>query len=200
MKTFKQYLGEATQYTLPELQKMIEEQCQPFLQMVGGWKGAKKHVLYRGMRRSNNVIWNVRKNRKPKTSSAPEHNAMNAWFERKFGIKHRSESMFCSADVDVAAGYGRDIYAVFPIGNFEFAYAAKDNIFVQDLLYPIRKKTEAVKDDAAKVTPIVDEVLDGLDFTDQNLLGAMKKRKVMPELMINCDSYIAIPLSVWEAK
>lgn len=94
----------------------IIEDCQPFL------KQNKTDFLYSGRKyKSTFAKTSIRKNRNPLDTPLIIHDIVNSELKKKFGIKLRSESMFCKANLD-AGSYGH-IYLVFPIGDYNLYYS-----------------------------------------------------------------------------
>ncbi|MBD3352319.1 MAG: hypothetical protein GF364_12605 [Candidatus Lokiarchaeota archaeon] len=71
----------------------------------------------------------VRKDRKPRNTPLIFHNYANLWFSNKFGIRYRSESLFCTGNYFMASRYG-DVFAIFPIGEYRVCWSPS----VEDML------------------------------------------------------------------
>jgi hypothetical protein len=68
------------------------------------------------------IIGAVRTNRRPKDSPEWLHDALNDHFRKKVGVPLRSASVFCAGSSMLAGNYG-DVYAIFPIGEFNYAWS-----------------------------------------------------------------------------
>ena len=100
--------------------EFIQKNCQPYLSENPDWI---KYPLFRGMNEKAPITINViRTNRGPKDSSPFYHNLYNKAFASKGIQTNRSNSVFCSGDPYQAEDYG-DLYVIFPIGNFNYAYS-----------------------------------------------------------------------------
>lgn len=68
------------------------------------------------------TIITTRKNRTPKHLSIEKHNEVDKYFDEKFGIKFRSQSVFCTGDIKTASEYGK-VAIIEPIGEFEVCWS-----------------------------------------------------------------------------
>ena len=74
----------------------------------------------------NYFIKSVRKNRNPRDTSKNYHIKFDNYFFKKFGIKYRSQSVFCQASTKmVGDGYGDFKYIIFPIDDYKMCYSPK---------------------------------------------------------------------------
>ena len=119
---FIEYLNEQ-ENSIQEIFKKIEKDCKPFL------KELTKHslvddLLYSGRKKKFEGYFKgkVRKDRKPKDMPEEVHNWLDDWFEDKFGVRARSQSLFTIPKGSIAAGYGTP-YAIFPIGNYKIIWS-----------------------------------------------------------------------------
>ena len=104
----------------------IQMDCQPFLKQVKyPW-----NLLQRGMRNHSDLSYNgVRSDRKPKDTSVELHKMFDDYFLKKFGIRLRSESVFCYRYHDPNnKSYGTQ-FMIFPVDEFHIYY----NPDVEDL-------------------------------------------------------------------
>ena len=133
MVTFKQFISEQDQ-PLDQLADMIKRDCQPWLAEAGS------NLIFRGMDEDylEDSIWSkpidedvwrnnafkckVRKDRRPKDSSDTAHKALDDLLLQKTGIPFRSAGLFCAKSSRIAGSYGH-VYAVFPIGKFDYAWS-----------------------------------------------------------------------------
>lgn len=192
MITFKQFLSEEEQQTLLSL---IQRDCAPFLQAV-----KKKGLLYRGIKKiwknkSRNIpmsvksdetnieFWkkNVRQDRRAMDTFDDLHIDLDNWFNKKFGIKARTQSIFCFADPKDTENYGVPCI-VFPIGPIKYVWSPN----VPDLFYKIPRNISAKE---------VPSTMSALKYTDKRLSDMVTTRS---EVMIQCDSYYIFPLEYEE--
>lgn len=99
---------------------LIERNCKPFLRDLSR---VDYGVLYSG-RQSREIFIerDVRKNRKPKDMDLKIHGWVDDWFYKKFGIRARSNSLFCTSEINVALTYGTP-YIICPIGKYEIIWS-----------------------------------------------------------------------------
>lgn len=169
----------------------IKKDCQPFLQMTG-------MPLYRGV--SVNFtelivcakVETVRKNRHPRDSSPFAHRLVDDWFYEKFGIRPRSQAVFCSSSRSVAKAYGTVCY-MFPVGEFKFIWGTlnEHNFILRDTRVLTRQIEDAMHTrKAEKAKETTDEVMCQVtwhtaNFQEAQALGA--------EISIFCDEVILVP-------
>lgn len=91
-------------------------------------------LLYRSFYKSYSSLRDfgktqTRKGRVPVDTPIEIHNMFDEMFEKKFGLKPRSQSLFCSKSLKVARNYADnvdDVYIVIPLGNnLKYAYSKK---------------------------------------------------------------------------
>lgn len=112
MISFKNFLNESSEESLVT---EILAQCQPFLKDVGV-KNCDR--IYRGIRdigTQQPIITN--KARRPKDTSITLHKSLDEAFDKSFGFKFRSESVFCTLSSNTAKDYGFP-YVIFPVGDY----------------------------------------------------------------------------------
>lgn len=110
---------------------IIEKDCQYYFNLLKS-NPENLIILYRGeseafLKKNPNLLdleyfqkLKLRKNRGPKDMDFEIHQKLDNLFDQKFGIKLRSNSLFCTRDYNMAAGYGDFVCLVFPIGKFEY--------------------------------------------------------------------------------
>jgi len=109
---------------------LIQKDCKLFL------TNNHKDVLLSGRKNSTKYISrkSVRKDRRPVDISPNRHNILNDIFKDAFGVKLRSESIFCTLRESIAEGYGT-VYAIFPIGNYEIYWSP----IIKDLYLDLKR-------------------------------------------------------------
>lgn len=200
---FKQFIL-LEDFTPEQAAERVLSECQPFLSKAGG------KMLYRGL--PPKVITDfftkhsVVKDREPVDTKPIIHDAMNAAFKHMYGIKFRSDAVFCTGDFHQAREYG-NACAIFPIGEFDYLWSTKvgdayrffDNGGVVHAL----GKDEVMwflDQDLRETDPTfykkyAEAVFNFLVAGEGNYLfnsGLERALDHGPEIMIHCDSYYAI--------
>jgi len=130
---------------------------------------------------------------KPRSSRIPRdtprelHLAADEWFRKRFGVAHRSQSIFLTSQMVVAASYAKSpdhVVRVIPIGQYKYCWSRKTS----DLL-SILKRLDG--------PDAVERTLDGAEYTDDDLATA---HSYGHEVMLHCESYIAIPVGLIEPQ
>lgn len=186
MKTFKQFLNEADN----DLLAMIERDCGPFLK-----ESQKAGFLYRGIQPGGKdlhtqdvdgnklvyIVKNVRKDRNPRDTSDDMHDALNKWFNDKFGFKARTEAVFAyGGDMfpTTIKEYG-DTHIIFPIGEIKYVWSPEvEDLYVHLEAYEIENPEDAESN------------LKQLRYQSTDLHEALKYGN---EIMVKCDKYYAFP-------
>ena len=171
----------------------IKENCQPFLRMTD-------HPLYRGVSsplQSTFIrarVETVRKDRKPRDASPLSHKLADDWFFNKYGLRPRSQGLFCTASEKVAASYGKLTY-VFPVGKFRYMWAVAPNlepirdslVYMNEIKHTMRTHYKA---DGEQVT---DNILKKYVFNvDKGLEDAQHAKA---EIILFCDEAIIVPVA-----
>jgi len=95
---------------------LIVKNCKPFLALAGG------KPLYRGIHRSNIgglATITPRTDRKPMDTKPEVQKGLDRYFEKKYGVKPRTEGLFTTGDSHNAASFGQVCY-LFPLGEFKY--------------------------------------------------------------------------------
>jgi hypothetical protein len=171
----------------PEMQEAldaIKRDCQPFLKQI------ENQLLFRGSigalaKGEFFFKRDVRMDRVPKSTDQIFHDAMDKWFNKKFGFRARSAAVFTTGNYHEAFEYGGSkkdgTFAIFPIGDFRFVWSPK----VTDLFF------EADPDKMGEDAEKAEEHLDTLNYKDTDLPAAIRSRK---EVMVSCKSYYMLRL------
>jgi len=103
-----------------DLSSTLEKDCKPFILEIKGMKS----LLYRGSSKDTSFYTKIkqRQDREPLYNDPDLSGMMDEWTNQYWGFKARSQSTFTTANVDVAKGYGRGAYIVFPIGKYRYAW------------------------------------------------------------------------------
>lgn len=195
MKFEKYILNEATKlsYNIDEIVEAIKNDCKPYLKDLGGLY--KKHPFLSG--RNNNPYdfsrGTVRKDRMPKDTPVELHDIIDNWFYKRFGIKARSNSIFCGLSLGGLSQYGL-VKMIFPIGK----YTAISSSNIIDLFSEIEdaftnlgiRAGSGLKDDWHDLLDedkqtIINSVIHILENGDYKTNGY----KTTVEYMVNCKDY-----------
>lgn len=113
----KDYLNEGFM-KLEQALEYIDDNCQPYIselqraKRVGG-------LLLSGRREANPFFTDsIRKDRRPKDTPRELHDLLDELFEQEYGLKPRSQSLFCNPKMSEIRTYGSP-YFIFPIGRFK---------------------------------------------------------------------------------
>ena len=166
------------------------------------------NFLYRGTSRKIPEIetFSVRDDRRPFSTDLREHEIIDEIFNKKFGWKVRSNSVFASSNEFEAEVYGES-YIFFPIKKYRFVWSPK----VRDLwgtLGAIRKEVLAKRGigifskrpHLARETWFIKEWIEGGElkkhfepvikqYTDKNLQQAIRQGV---EVAFNCKNYFLV--------
>lgn len=220
MITFKKFLLEKEETinsrNPQELADLIKRDCKKWLNEVSD---ISEYKIFRGtnsiMKRPESILYkkDVRKNRQPKDTSKAVHDIFDEYFEKNFGWKMRSESLFVTGDESIASEYGY-AYMVLPIGDYNYCWSPKVPDLTGYFEYEVRKRVQnaynekKISDYDAELLiytnshlpfsvwnidrvsfdykKLTFQILDDGEYTDINLKRAIKTKN---ELMIACDSY-----------
>lgn len=196
---------EATQYKsqIENAINTIKKDCKPYIKVCDGtilWRGAKEVIQYMEMKKKV-----PRSDRRPKDTNENLHNAIDDTLKSMFGWRPRSSGVFVTPDYEEASGYGIDVFAIFPIGNFKFIwspeipdlyghisildypatrnpayYKAKLNISGKDVE---KKLQEKLDEEQAEIRELCNK------YTDKNFTQALKSKN---EIMLGCKAYYII--------
>lgn len=168
----------------------IQRDCQQFLEEIGD---PTEHLLVRGFYPSfrmnkllgDNVLeGKVRKDRRPTDTPEEISKMLDNWFESKFNVRYRAESLFCVGSKDLARKYGKT-YVIFPKGSFTYCWSP---VF-GDLFNENADAFSVHNTDLSQ--KVVDEILDSGEYQTKNIVEAISKYP-KNEIMIDCDSYYAL--------
>jgi hypothetical protein len=197
---FKRYLNEEIS---DEVIDSIRKDCQPFLKY--------KNFLFRGMsgKGKEAFIKERRKDRQPLHTDEVVNKIIDNIFLKVWGWRARSEGVFATNGFDVSF-YGQR-HAIFPIGNFTYLWS---ELFTDALVLDksnclyFRKETrlrlfshsgqENGKDKYFIRVGNIKDYTEDLEiyikkyYTNKNIKKFFKS-KDFPEIMLNVDSYWAVP-------
>ena len=90
---------------------------------------------------------NLMRPRKPKDSDLFVHKIADQWFDDKFGIKARSETIFCTRNCHQAAEYGEAYEITVPnTMSYQLIYSSNVNDFIdiQDEVDDLKSKNKII--------------------------------------------------------
>lgn len=130
--------------------------------------------IYRGFNKAPDspCIKQTRKDRKPKNLELHIHQLADKIFYEKFGIKFRSQSVFCTGDIFSAKKYGY-VAIIKPIGKYEVCWSPHCHDFIEIEESPLS----------------VPDFIEDKCYQIGNLETALKSGN---EIMLACDSYEVI--------
>ena len=197
-----------SQMTLEEAAKIFHEECEPFRKYSKHdfSRDIDYHGLYRGMEMDDLAkVCRVRKNRKPSDTPIEFHNIMDDWFNKKFGIRFRSNAMFAVQNERLASQYG-SLYNVFPIGEFDICSSNEIIDLYEELLRDCTNYVAVFKlnhintenssfiyDFAKKYSEDYEPYLNRmLELANYKLNTPLNDIADTSEVMINCNKYLAV--------
>ena len=143
--------------------------------------------FYRGLSSGHDLtkptILKTRKDRKPRDLPEHIHSTADQWFFDVFGVRYRSQSLFVTSDLNVAAAYAfssSHIARILPLGDYSFCWS-KD---VRDMMELFIGNSS--------MSP-VREQLESANYIQTDLNAAHGRGH---EVMLFCDTYICIPINL----
>lgn len=140
----------------------------------------------------------IRKNRMPKNTDDIIHNSMDNVFEKEFGIRFRSQSIFAIGQKPFYVKGASTLYGpvqtlIFPIGPFSFCWSRKIDDFTMEFSQYVRSK-EVVKaknseDPEKELTKTIEPKFSEMEYQTTDLYIAMKS---MNEIMVSGDEFYSL--------
>lgn len=87
--------------------------------------------------------------RVPVTTNLVVHNIADAWFERSFGVKARSQAIICSTDIEQASSYcsgNGSLAKLLPVGKYKALYSGQVKDFIRYAMDGVVAEKCAVED------------------------------------------------------
>lgn len=143
--------------------------------------------FYRGLSKEHDLtkptILCTRKDRMPRDLPEHIHAAADQWFLDEFGVKYRSQSLFVTSGLNVAAAYAYSsshIARILPLGDYSFCWSTH----VRDMmeLFIGNSSMNSVRDELASA-----------NYIQSDLCSAHGSGH---EVMLFCEKYICIPLGL----
>lgn len=157
--------------------------------------------FYRGMSKKypsdKPFVKEVRQDRLPRDSSKNFHEAADAWFNKRFGIKYRSQSVFVTSRKLTAQTYALAssqstedsvvrVVRVLPLTAYTYCWSPE----VSDLRFKAKEMADAE-------WSAIHEYLDTAGYCGEGLAQA---HELGHEVMVNCGSYIAVPIGLLQVS
>lgn len=141
-------------------------------------------AFYRGLSEHYEIahptLHATRKNRCPRDMSVDLHNTADDWFYESFGVRYRSQSIFLSSNINVAAAYAatpNHIVRIIPVGTYRYCWSSQ----LSDLLQ------------LCMCRPDIDTFKDDLKCSSYKEDGIEEAYHSGHEVMLFCESYVCIP-------
>lgn len=122
---------------------------------------------------------NLMRPRRPKDSNFSVHEVADQWFYDKFGIKARSETIFCTRNCHQAAEYGEAYRITVPdTMSYQLIYSVNvdDFIKIEDEIDDLENK---------------DKIIDWLESRDYAVVSSFDKLPIefRGEIMLDCTHF-----------
>lgn len=177
----------ATELSIKEVLDFAYKNCQPFLKQTVK-KGKYASLMYSG--RSHNAKTFTRKvqqERQPLDTPPTVHKVLDLKFQKAFGVKARSQSIFCTGRSSLAALYGHP-FLIFPMGKFKYLYHPE----IKDLYNHIRF-TIMFDLDVSSIEDfeVFEDRIDQLvkEYKNKDLVKGVESGN---EIMVQCREYFAV--------
>jgi len=187
------------------IRMFAEEQCQPYLQEIGGFDAAIiDYPMYRGIEKiefppgshAKTVI--VNQNRIPTDTPEGVQILIDDWFQERVGVRFRQTSLHCTGRFDIAISYSgmaTGALIVIPMGEYHYAYSAQ----YRDLFVALGKFNYKPPNGGAGMSvheaeqfykARINEFMDSGDYRfDTNIRGAIFSGT---EIMLSCKKALVI--------
>jgi len=162
---YKQFLlQEGKAYSFEEIITMIMDKCQPVVKELLPFHYSDD-FLYSGRKYKSEIfIGKIRKNRRPMDTPLEIHEMFDKMFKKKYGWEPRSNSIFCTGDIEQAGNYGKP-YIIFPIGNFKYLW----NPNIKDLFSNVFEEPDEWEIKPDDPNSILDLYYDKIDQEVRNI-------------------------------
>lgn len=223
MKTFKQFISEAAEPQ--QLDDFLQKHCKDFMHEINADLAKlkdPKFSLYRGIRLTNvkdiiltddgdeieGYIKKVRSERRPLDTSSAISKLVDDVLEEKFGWRPRSQAIFCFTYRNRGGTTNFGLKSrVFPMGKMQYVYSPtvrdmtlqlSNWLDAQGLKY-VGKGKQLSADELEAYKFGVKSFIEQNDYTDKGLEDAMMDN-IRPEVMVKCNEYLAVGVSLHESQ
>lgn len=188
---FLKYINEDN---LSYIKKELKDNCQPFLKEISKHKGKQDREFLFSGRKNKSPDWfegYVRSNRNPKDTPLEVHKLLDKLFHKKFGVKARSNALFCTNEYLATLQYGNPYY-IFPIGKYKTIWSPD----ISDLYLYLKRLVgfnaindwhELSKEEREANLKLIETSNMLNSYTDKSHVFAKNS-----EIMLCCKEYIAI--------
>lgn len=118
------------------IEELIISKCDRYLNRLREiyTSTGNKTALYRGVpnKVEDGKVYTFRSRSVPMNTNPIVHDISNRWFNDKFGIYARTETLFTTANKRQASEYG-EVHYVFPVGGFSTIHSPKYNDLFIDM-------------------------------------------------------------------
>lgn len=183
----------STNISVQEALEIAVKKCSPYLKQVVK-KGGRFDFMYSG--RTHNAysfMRVVQQERHPLDTPKLIHMQLDRLFKKRWGVKYRSQSIFCTGNLNHASLYGTP-FMVFPVGNFKFLWNPKFKDLFNYIRYDIAPSIDTNSIEGAEE---FEKGLEGVIDTYQNS-GLPRAIKSGYEIMVHCKEYMALDQWTYE--
>lgn len=193
MSRFLKYINESIdKLDIPSEQvvNLIKQNCSQYLKECN----YGKYMLTRKMHIISDIPQLIvpLKDRKPRDTHPDIQIALDDAFEKKFGIRLRSESTFCVLNNRSDRGLYGETFIIFPYNNYKLFY----NPYINDLFLAVPGKDETKEYiDKFKQNNGINKLVNDYKQIKLSVIGKeFGKWKTGHEIMLICSKYIALPI------
>lgn len=174
---------------LEDLAFKIKRDCKQFIKELERYNWDYKKFLFRGLESTETWVYKkVRKNRRPTDTHIDFHNKFDEAFKAKFGIKLRSESVFCTTGAFPGEDFGYT-HLIFPTGKYRLFQSEE----ITDLMLYLENDMNIgnIRTSSSRIHEIDFEDIVKYKYKEYKRIGQLKAYN---EIMMVCDSYYALHL------
>lgn len=164
------FINESSEINHANVVDILLRNCMPFMRDMGYDKtGNKTKHLLSG--RENTKLFfegKIRNDRNPKDTPRWLHDMVDNEFQKKFGVKPRSNSIFTIGDYQYAISYGYSVYIIIPKGKYNIIWSDDINDLYTSLksAYKDILNISSPYDFSWNVENLLDHVVDDQEVSD----------------------------------
>lgn len=183
MTKFYNWLNEEEDVDIQPILDDIGKKCGPYIRVLTS-STVDKFLLSGRKNKPSYFKGTVRKDRTPRDTPKHVHNYVDELFYDEFGIRARSNTLFCSMDAHAVKTYG-DPYLIFPIGQYKLIWSPEISDFYGDII----QDAEGYDERTIERT---------MEREIEDAVETYKITKVLPdistysEIMLYCKKYYAL--------